>query len=240
MVVHCIGDSHANFFSGFDEMQPEWPDPRVRHRYPMLRAYRIGPALAFNLCRTRTTTRGRERLFALLDTLPARSPVMLCFGEIDCRAHILRQAERQRRSVGDVVREVVDRYVSVLLEVQAMGFRVLAWNVVPSAPTDVEGGIRPDPVYRFHGSSDERNRITRAFNETLKAVAATRGIPFVDIFAQLIGDDGTVRTELYCDDAIHLSQKAMPLALERLETCLPGFHTDGGCPQDTFARRCRR
>ena len=25
VIVHCIGDSHASFFSGFDCIIPEWP-----------------------------------------------------------------------------------------------------------------------------------------------------------------------------------------------------------------------
>ncbi|MFH2132528.1 MAG: SGNH/GDSL hydrolase family protein [bacterium] len=215
MIIHCIGDSHANFFSGYDEMQPEWPAADIRNRLPFFRSYRIGPVLAYNLGRYGTTTMGREKLERLLTCLNPGSHILFCFGEIDCRAHISLQSQKQKRSPETVIAEVVEKYGSVILHIRQMGFQPLVWNVIPSAPTTINSRIRVPPRYLFHGSCSERNRITRTFNLYLKALTQTAGIKFLNIFDQLLLDDGSVNRSFYSDD-IHLSQKAMPLVLASL------------------------
>lgn len=217
MTIHCIGDSHANFFCGSDEMQPEWPDEGNINYLPMFKAYRIGPVLAYNLCRLNSTTRGRENLFDLLDQLPPGSDIMFCFGEIDCRAHVVLQAESQNRPAKEIVKTVVDRYFSVLCEVKEMGFNVLVWNVIPSAPTDINSRINVPPKFNFYGTCAERNHVTRKFNTYLKTLARNQGIYFLDIFDLLMNGDGTVKLEYFCTDDIHLSQKAMPFVIEKLQ-----------------------
>ncbi|MBT3224982.1 MAG: hypothetical protein HN745_03610 [Deltaproteobacteria bacterium] len=221
MIFHCIGDSHANFFSGTDEIQPEWPAAEIRNRLPFFRSYRIGPVLAYNLCEYGTTTRGREKLENLLTRLDPGSHVMFCFGEIDCRAHIILQSQKQNRPPEAVIQEVVTRYFSVILETRKMGFQPLIWNVIPSAPTEINDRITVPPQYLFHGSCEERNRVTRLFNQTLKTLAKSAGIQFLSLFDQLFLEDGSVN-QSYFSDEIHLSQKAMPLVLESLNKLFKG------------------
>ena len=217
MAIYCIGDSHANFFSGSDEMQPEWPGEGIKHFHPFFRAFRIGPVLAYNLCRNNSSTRGREKLMELLSLFPSKSKVMFCFGEIDCRAHIILQAERQKRPVEGVVRTVAERYFSVIKEVRGMGFTPLIWNVIPSAPTDINSKINVPAKYLFHGTREERNDVTRRFNADLKILAIDHDVFFLDFFDKLMNRDGSVKLEYYCQDDIHLAQKAMPIVLEALK-----------------------
>lgn len=220
MIIHCIGDSHANFFSGFDEMQPEWPSAGIENRLPFFRSYRIGPVLAYKLCEYGTSSRGREKLEQLLSQLEIGSHILFGFGEIDCRAHILLQSENQNRPLEDIISEVVARYLSVIRKTKQAGFRPLIWNVVPSAPTDINQRITVPPQYLFYGSVSERNTVTRIFNRELAAGAETDAIPFLDIFDRLLTPEGDVDRSWYCDE-IHLSQKAMPLALEALSRVFP-------------------
>ncbi len=222
MVIHCIGDSHANFFCGFDKMQPEWPSDEINNKYSFLNSYRIGPVLAFNLCRNNSSTRGRENLFDLLGQIPLNSNILFCFGEIDCRAHVILQSERQSKPTKEIVKDVVDRYFFVLKEVQSAGYNVLVWNVIPSAPTDINNRINVPPKYLFHGSCSQRNEVTRQFNQYLKELVTKEGMFFLDFFDALMNEDGTVKLEYYCTDDIHLSQKAMPIVLDELER-FPGF-----------------
>ncbi len=216
MTIHCIGDSHANFFCGSDDMQPEWPGEGINNYIPIFSSYRIGPVLAYNLCRLGSTTLGREIMLELLGQLPAESDIMFCFGEIDCRAHIVLQAERQNQPAEDVVKAVVDRYFSVIKEVKEMGFNVLVWNVIPSAPTDINSRINVPPKYKFYGTCVQRNDVTRMFNRYLRQLSENQGIFFLDIFERLMNEDGSVKLEYYCKDDIHLSQKAMSFVLEEL------------------------
>jgi len=48
MIINCIGDSHASFFSGFDCIIPEWPQNGNCY-FKNIKAYRIGPVLAYSL-----------------------------------------------------------------------------------------------------------------------------------------------------------------------------------------------
>lgn len=216
-MIHCIGDSHASFFSGVDRIQPPWPelsDDRLRG----FRTYRLGPVLAYNLCERETTTRGKEKLFEIVETRVSREDrILLAFGEIDCRAHLLRQVESQGRDVKDIVRECVERYRSVILQVREMGFGVLVWNAVPSTRYDkIE-----DQEFPVYGTCRERNLATRLFNETLQRLGPGDGFRFVSIFDHLVDQDGLTRME-YFMDPIHLSQAAMPLAAKEFERLLPG------------------
>ncbi len=222
MIIHCIGDSHANFFCGSDEMQPVWPEDGIKNSHPLFRSYRIGPVLAYNLCRYNSSTRGRETLFELLGQLPKKSNILFCFGEIDCRAHVVLQSEKQSRPTKEIVKEVVDRYFSVLQEVQNMGFNILVWNVIPSAPTDINSRINVPQEYLFHGTRDERNAVTIEFNTYLKKLAEANGMFFMDFFHRLMNEDKTVKLQYYSKDDIHLSQDAMPIVLDALKK-FPGF-----------------
>ncbi len=196
-------------------MQPEWPAPDINNRLPFFRSYRIGPVLAYNLCEYGTSTRGREKLDELLSLLDPNNRIMFCFGEIDCRAHIILQSQKQNRSFEAITAEVVERYFSVILQTRTKGFDPIIWNVIPSAPTEINSRITVPPQYLFHGSCEERNRVTRHFNRTLKTLAESKGMKFLSLFDRLFLKDGSVN-QSYFSDEIHLSQKAMPLVLKSL------------------------
>ncbi len=216
-VIHCIGDSHVNFFNGYDKAQVDPETNMIKSKYPFFKTYWIGPVLAYNLCRKNTTTKGREKLFLLLEYIPKGSNLMFCFGEIDCRAHIVLQAEKQGREPSEIVKNVVDRYFKVLKEVQDMGYKIIVWNVIPSAPTDVNTWISVSDEYLFHGTCQERNHVTKLFNTYLKSLVEPEGMFFLDFFDKLMNEDGSVKTEYYCKDDIHISQKVMPIVLDLLK-----------------------
>lgn len=231
-IIHCVGDSHANFFSGFDIMQPEWPSPEIQNRYPFFRSYRIGPALAYNLCDNNTTTKGRERLMALLEVIPQGSWILFCFGEIDCRAHILLQAEKQTRPIEGVITEVVKRYFKVIKEVQSRGYNPIIWGVAPSAPSDVNSKIVVPLQFLFQGSCSERNSVTRLFNMKCGELAEDCSALFINLFDYFIHPDQTPKLEFFIDE-IHLSQKAMPIAINKINAILGTSFTHDPSGGDT-------
>lgn len=212
--IHCIGDSHASFFSGQDKIYPLWTDPS-QDCLPMFRSYRLGPVLAYNLCKEGTTTQGRENLFTVLEQIKIHSKVMLCFGEIDCRAHLLKQSVLQNRSIEEVVHECVDRYFSVILEVADKQYDLLIWNVIPSSRYETVGN-KDFPLY---GTCRERNQVSKLFNQYLAELCVKKRIKFISIFDKLIDQDGLTRMEFY-RDRVHLSQKAMPFVLEEMNRSL--------------------
>lgn len=208
-VIYCIGDSHASFFSGDDQMQPEWPRLSYNH-LPCFRAYRLGPVLAYNLNRIRRRAHGREKLLAVLHAdVPIGSKVMLCFGEIDCRVHLLKQSHLNHRSEESVVQECIANYQSVIMEVAQRGYQVLVWNVVPPTKFADYGS------YPSYGGYEERTQITRSFNAHLAQACFATKIAFVSIYDQLLDELGHPLVKYY-KDSIHLSQNAMPLVITAL------------------------
>ncbi len=182
-----------------------------------MRVYNIGPVLADNLREHNNHTRGREILFSLLrDTIPPGSDLLLCFGSEDCRYHLLKQAEQQKKSYKKIVQECVGRYVNVIKEVKQLGFKVHIWNAVPS----VIDSLPMDEACPSYGTMLQRNRTAQFFNTNLKKILKQEEIPFLSIFSKLVDKQNRTK-EKFMMDGIHLSQKAMPLALRELAKSFP-------------------
>ncbi len=213
--IHCIGDSHASFFSGTDAIQPVWPE-LGKNYIPLFKAYRLGPVTAYNLCKTGTKSGGREKLFEVLKTIETNSTVLLSFGEIDCRVHLLKQSREHDRPLADVVNECVDRYFGVVQEVKSLGYQVLVWAAIPST---IAGKIA-EPDYVAYGTCAERNEVTKLFNNRLTQLAEAQKIPVISVFNELVLPNGLTNFAYYSDE-VHLSQKAMPLVVRKIKALFP-------------------
>jgi hypothetical protein len=208
--IHCIGDSHVSFFSGQDTIQPAWPEAS-HNTLPYFITYRLGAVLAYSLAKLETNMRGREKLFSILDQLPGQSTILLCFGEIDCRAHLLKQADLQNLDISAVIENCVETYTVVVKEIRNLNFNVVVWNATPSFPP----GTANDPDYPAYGSCRARNQVTKLFNLRLGQHLIAAGVPFISIFDRLIKRNGETATRFLMDE-IHLNQSAMPLAVKAL------------------------
>ena len=135
---------------------------------------------------------------------------MLCFGEIDCRAHLIRQSEARGVPLDDVVAECVSRYFQVVREVCAMNYRVMIWNVIPPTITTCQ-----DCEFPVAGSFEDRMAVTRQFNGLLHSHCENEGIPFVSIFDSLLNAAG-IPEHRYFVDGIHLGPEALELAINAL------------------------
>lgn len=246
-VLYCIGDSHSSFFSGEDRIQPNWPEAAASH-LPLFQVLKVGSPLAYNLSREGSRTRGRETFFKLLKTsVPAHSHVMLIFGEIDCRAHVIKQSRSKGVPISEVIDELLDSYCSVIEEVVAMGHTVIVYNAIPSR-IKAPNKSRQDPDYIAIGTCLERNAATRLFNEGLATRCRKNEIHFLSTFDSLVDKQGLTNTWYYFD-TIHLSQRAMPIAwnalcemfpewgLQKLEVVVPSKF---GCMMDRVFKRIRR
>lgn len=206
-MIHCIGDSHSAVFSGKEEMQPIWPQ-RSDDRTPFFKSYRIGPATAYQLETKIPVIDEIIHLNVNVDT----DYVLFCFGEVDVRAHLIKQMELQNKTVYEIVKECVDRYFKVLLRYKEAGIKVIAWGPIASWHESKKyiGG----PSF---GTCLERNIVTEEFNNYLEEVCTKNDIGFVSIFYKMIDENKITKPE-YLDNwegsHMHLSQTSMPLILE--------------------------
>jgi len=212
MKIHCIGDSHSAVFSGEEKMQPVWPD-RASNLIPYFESYRIGPSTAYQLHNKQSIIES----VLLNPSVNENDKLMFCFGEVDIRAHLIKQSNLQNRSINDVVCECVSRYVNALLYYKKFNKEILIWGPIASW-SDKKPYIdfqtkEPGPSY---GSNIERNNVTKIFNQYLIDLCVENNFQFVSIFEKMLNNDGTTNP-YYIMDHIHLSQNAMPLIINELK-----------------------
>jgi hypothetical protein len=210
--IFAIGDSHVSLFTGRDVIQPVWPKPGF-DILPQFRCFNIGPGLAFNLCCSGTTSLSRERFWAALSFVPQECMILVSFGEIDCRAHLLRHGG----SIEAKVEKCADRYFKSLEEVLAAGYRMLVYNAPPSNPSD-----SLDPAYPSVGSGVERNKVIMSFNDAVRKRCEARHVPFISTTPMFINEQGLTERG-WMMDGVHLSQKALPLTLKAISAHVPGL-----------------
>ena len=203
--IHCIGDSHVSLFSGKDEVIPVWNEPH-EDLLPQFRTYRLGAFLAYNLATP--NHEGRDKLFRCIKSLPKNSKVLLCFGEIDCRAHIVKQALAQDRAISDVAMEVATRYAGVIEELREF-CKPAVWGATPQSAAQHSSNKFPTV-----GTMQERNEATRTFNDTLMLYGEAKHVWVFQIHHYIVSKG--VSDESYFLDSAHLNQRALPLALEEL------------------------
>ena len=217
--IYCIGDSHVSFFSGADQIQPIWPQ-RSADGLRYFQTFHVGAALAYNLGRAGTKTRGREQVWEVLRTVvPPAGRVLLCFGEIDCRAHLLGQAARRQLSPAEVASDCAAFYFEAVNEIRSAGFPVIVYNAIPSRRKSGKASD-PDDEFPTVGSCRERNEVSRYFNDALARLCAESSTCFLSTFDAFVDDQGLTREWFYMD-RIHLSQRAMPVTLQALRSVCP-------------------
>ncbi len=206
-MIHCIGDSHSAVFSGKEEMQPIWPQ-RSDDKLEFFRSYRIGPATAYQL----------ENKIPILNNVidsvvdKVNDKVLFCFGEVDIRAHLIRQMSLLNIGISEVVAQCVDRYFNVIKYYKDRGYNMMVWGPIASwhESREYTGG----PSF---GSCLDRNNVTKEFNRYLKQLCDVNQVVFVSIFDKMV-DENNITIPAYLDDwdgcHMHLSQRSMPLILE--------------------------
>jgi len=217
--IHCVGDSHASFFSGTWEIQAIWPEPAACE-LPGVFNYRLGAATAHNLRKPESSTSSWTRLWEVLDTISPMPEklILLSFGEIDCRMHLLPQHEKTARPLTELVANTVGNYMQAVLALREAGYQTALW--APPPPTLQEGTNKS--AYLCHGTYEERKRVTRMFNDQLATACIPLGVPCISLYNKLVARDGRTRRE-YFSDGIHLSPLALPMAARAISAACPNF-----------------
>jgi tetratricopeptide (TPR) repeat protein len=157
--VVCFGDSHVGVFGDI-------PGFEVVH---------VGAATAHNLATAASKTNARQKILTHLECLDASSnAVMVCFGEVDVRANIVRRAYLEQCSIHDLCRATANRFLDFCSELQNDGFTVIMCGPYGS-------GSHLNTV----GTACERQYASNILNSELEAEAATRGVIFFSLHSVL-------------------------------------------------------
>ena len=216
-IIHCLGDSHTSLFSGQDKISPYWPE-FPHQSLSQFEVYHLGPALANSLWKKQSKTRSRDKLIEITTKIvPQNSKILMCFGEIDCRAHLIKIAKEENKSWSEIAEKCMLKYFEAINYVSELGHDVVIYNVIPSSRK-----TKPNTGFPTYGHCNERNKMTKIFNSFLKNNCNQQGIPFIDTFDCFVHDSG-LTNRFYYKDRIHLSQRAIPKTMKAIENCLPDF-----------------
>lgn len=183
-MIHVIGDSHVLLFYNL------LPDFQIHH---------LGSFLAYSLGEPNheVNTKLREVIES------TEGPVLLSFGEVDCRAHLVK---RYAANGPAPVVKAVERYCDAI-EWIAKERQTALWAVPPSSPFD-------DPERQSYfariGTQAERQHVTNLFNASLKRYAPC---PVIDISEHL-------SDPIWHEDKVHLHGRFQGVAKEKVWSVL--------------------
>ncbi|CAE21986.1 TPR repeat:HAT (Half-A-TPR) repeat [Prochlorococcus marinus str. MIT 9313] len=179
--IVAFGDSHVNAFKGI---------PGVSVNY-------VGPATAFKLASEKSSSGGGSRVEEKLVGLDSdSSAILLCFGEIDCRAHIVKQAYLQQKSIKEVATNSAQAYFDFVLKIKNKGFPVI-----------VCGPYGSGSQFNSFGLEEHRNFAAKHFNDCLNECCLRYGIYFFSLHRLLV-DPGLLETRRkWLTDDVHLPEE---------------------------------
>ena len=207
-MIRVIGDSHVSVLSGRADLQPCWPK-RVRSAFAGVETIRLGSYLAYSV--TRSGHMARRKLMAALRTSKPNDTIVLSFGEIDCRCHVVRQAELRKVPIATVARELAREYVHAARAlVPDRGLFFLC--APPTSPV-----LHRNTAWARAGTFEQRRRAVQAFNRELKRVADKAGYRAIDVTGTVLGVDGRANP-LFAWDGLHLGRATLPAIVQELRT----------------------
>jgi len=213
-VLLAIGDSHSKFWRGVDSQAPY-----TQSLLPNVKVLHLGPVTAHNINRAESSTRGKEKLIAHLESFaPSYDGFIVCMGEIDCRAHVIRVALKARTSIEQAVEATVSNYFEFLDWLyETYGKPILVWGPTPTSPSKV---TKTDTSFPRIGTVVERNYATMQFNRTAQRLAEARqGFAFATQFFELVDATGHSRPDAFYDN-YHISKNVMRDAVDRARSAL--------------------
>ncbi len=197
-VIFVIGDSHTQIF--------RWERPFV--------VFALGPATAYNLGNSRSTTGSHDKLFNVLKVVNReRDSVLMVFGEIDARMHVYNQYMKHQASLpySYFIDKTIEKYGAVLERLSGMGVDFYVHGIPPSSRQEI--AVDASSSIAYYAPRDIRSEISRIFNQRLKDYCEDHGYRYIDIYSRVVDENGQI-AEAYRGDAVHMNHAALPFFKE--------------------------
>ncbi len=219
-VIYIIGDSHSVFFSGQDFLsykKLEFGITTGCRSIPIFKNYHLGAVLAYNALKenSQTNTFNKTRYLLNRKYIKKDDIVVLSFGEIDIRVHLLKRAKRNDNgylnhiSLENEIDKILENYIKYIEFLKSYGIKIVVWGVIATQNESVP----KDVLLPSLGSETERNYATMIFNQKLEKLSKENNFIFCSIFNKLTDENLNTKTEYYID-GYHLGTKALPLMIE--------------------------
>lgn len=200
--IYIFGDSHAQFnFTNQRIFQEDCPfiSPTTKLKvnfkirsFPGKSMYHLG-------------LEGLNFLNIANYGVQANDIVLFNFGDMDCRMHILKQCDRQNKSIDDIITPLVNKYFELILlnQQQIKGAICAVMSIIP--PCD-PCSINPVNHPAYYGTLEKRLQVTCAMNSKLAKVCDNLGLLFIDTYHIYSDADGKLPAAL-SDGNMHINHK---------------------------------
>ena len=192
-MIYTFGNSHSHLFT--DSKPSTYGVGENTNN--SFKSISLGPTIAFNFYEHHFS-----KLKEYLNNLQIdkdKDFIMLIIGEVDCRWHLPYQASIQNQTNEEIVKECIDRFFRVYLDLKNLGYNLIGWGGHPST----RRGHSDDASEPIFGDCLTRNKISLMWNNILKTKCQEIDIPFISIVEELIDEDG-LTYEKYFLDYCHL------------------------------------
>jgi hypothetical protein len=193
-MIYTFGNSHSHLFTG--SSPATFGVGETQNKY--FTSVSLGPTIAYNFYENHY-----DNLLKWVNNLNVNKDhdyIMLIVGEVDCRVHLPHQINFQNRPIDEVVKECIDRFFRVYLDLKNKGYNVIGWGGHPSTTS----GPSENPSEPIVGDCHYRNTISLAWNDYLELLCVNNNIPYITIIKDLI-DDGYLTKMDYFMDYCHLN-----------------------------------
>ena len=183
--IIAFGDSHVHLFS----------------RQNQIECIHVGAATAYNLINFNSSTQGGLNILNRLsgpDINSSENAILLCFGEIDVRANIMKQVYLRSNQIEKCVGEVVERYINFAKKILRLGFTVIIY-----------GGYGAGHDRLSYGLPSQREAISTALHEQLEKSCKNNSIIYFSLhkyFQNILCENGKYKTDSrFLSDGFHLN-----------------------------------
>ncbi len=189
--IVAFGDSHILIFEELNSIV-------VHH---------IGAPTAYNLINEHSSTKGRNKILTRLQNLdPKKDAILLSFGEVDCRANVIKYCHLEDESIKHGVNKVSNQYIQFINEIQRKGFMVLVY-----------GGYGAGSDRLAYGSQSERTKAAYLLDKTMKEEARNHHFYYFSLHNLLIQESQMLtRDNFLCDDFHLFSDQSCRLQIQTL------------------------
>jgi tetratricopeptide (TPR) repeat protein len=155
-------------------------------------------------------TQWQTTLRQVIQRIPADAPLVLCFGEIDCRpeGHLMRYlTEKGVEFLSDKLDALITPYTAFMRDAVQERSSLTRLCGVPAPSQVAKKHLKPEQEWLF-------TQLIATFNQKLKAAAAHNGLGFVDVYAASVGEQGWAKPDAHIDP-VHLTPCCVAGALRK-------------------------
>lgn len=197
--ISCFGDSHISIFSQAEHLIKE----NMFSVTGPFNAFRFGPYVAYNL-------QSKSNVISNIDAISKDENLLICFGEIDCRAQVNKVCEESNRSYQEAIDEIIDNYFTVIKG--ANNKNTILFSITPELKEQPHWYYYKDHPEVFdypRGTLSERAEYKSYFNQRVKEESDKLGLKYISIYDYVNGN------EMYYLDDIHLAPKKVFYLIKR-------------------------